>query len=343
MKFDWARLFIFFLLFFFIGDPLRELLMQGSTDVLDYEEGFKDIILSVSSIFVFFLYTVLAYGSLYYCFPRKKWITCIVLIISTIILTIGVRYLIQQVAFESLFGFVNYPKTTGLLRYSRDNLYYAFRFVGFGSIYYLITFSIYKEKREKSLSQANHKMKLSLLRSQLNPHFLFNSLNNIYSLVFHKSDKAPEALETLSDMLRYSLYEVKEMTSVSEEVDYIKKYIRLNKLRFDYPIAIELDISEDVQDLNIPQFCLLPLVENGCKHGDLKDKNNPLLLSIRRTQEDLHILVMNKKNTHFKDETGGIGLENIQQRLALIYEGAHRFEVTETESTFKVDIKIPLL
>ena len=340
MKFNWKGLSIFFLLYYFVGDPLRELIMFGKTGVLDFEDGTEDVLLMFASLFTFFLYCISAYTSLYYFFPRKKWGSILFLLACSIILPIGVRYLIQEVIFDILFGFTNYPKDVSLLWYGRDNLYFAFRFVSFGAIFYLITFSFYKQRQEQNLSIANQKMQLSLLRSQINPHFLLNSLNNIYSLVFHKSEKSLDALDTLSDMLKYSLYENREKVSIREEMDYVDKFLHLSALRYDYPLAIEKNIEAEALEVEIPQFILMPLIENAVKHGDLKNPEQPLRLSIGMNEDILYIEVSNKKGKQLKDEVGGIGLENIRKRLALIYGEKGFFKIQEDEAMFQVQIQI---
>ncbi|MEO1213069.1 MAG: histidine kinase [Bacteroidota bacterium] len=340
MKFNLKGLSLFFLLYYFVGDPLREIIMFGQTRILDFEDGLEDVLHMLASLFTFFLYCISAYTSLYYFFPRKKWGTILILLACSIILPIGVRYLIQEVIFDLLFGFTNYPKDVSLLWYGRDNLYFAFRFVSFGAIFYLITFSFYKQRQEQNLSIANQKMQLSLLRSQINPHFLLNSLNNIYSLVFHKSEKSLDALDTLSDMLKYSLYESREKVSIREEMNYVNKFLHLSALRYDYPLAIEKQIEEGVLEKEIPQFILMPLIENAVKHGNLKDPEQPLLISIKAEGPKLFIEVANQKGKQLKDEVGGIGLENIRKRLELIYGEEAQFEIHENEYTFQVQIRI---
>ncbi|MDW3652250.1 MAG: histidine kinase [Bacteroidia bacterium] len=340
MKFNLKGLSLFFLLYYFVGDPLRQLMMFGKTDVLNYDQGLQDVLHTFASLFSFFLYCLAAYASLYYFFPKKKWGIILLLLTSSLLIPIGIRYLIQEVLFDYFFGFTNYPRGISFLRYGRDNLYFAFRFVSFGAIFYLITFSFYKERQEKNLSIANQKMQLSLLRSQINPHFLLNSLNNIYSLVFHKSERSLDALDTLSDMLKYSLYENREKVSIREEMNYVEKFLHLSSLRYDYPLAIEKNIEADVMEHEIPQFILMPLIENAVKHGNLRDPDHPLRLAISSEEQKLRIYVENQKGKQLKDEVGGIGLENIRKRLDLIYGDKALFEIRENEYNFQVVIEI---
>lgn len=342
MKFDWKGLIFFFLLYFFVGDPLRELILVGKTDLLIFDDGFKDVLLKVSTLQVFFLYCLMAYTCLYLWFPKKQWLLCLAGIILSCLVPIGIRYVIQEILFQQWFGFTNYFEGTTGMFYLRDNLYFSFRFVFFGVFFYLISFSIEKEKREKQLRITNHKMELSLLRSQINPHFLLNSLNNIYSLVFHQSEKSLEALDTLSDMLKYSLYESKETVSVGEEMNYVRKFIDLHRLRFSYPLSIDLDVEDAVSNLPIPQFLLVPLIENAFKHGDFKDPSMPLRMQMYQEGHMLRISSVNKKGQHLRDESGGIGLDNLQKRLELIYGSNHDFRIEDQMDNFAVYINIPI-
>ncbi|MEM6805125.1 MAG: hypothetical protein AAF696_27260, partial [Bacteroidota bacterium] len=166
MKFNWKGLTLLFLLFYFVGDPLRQLLMRGESDIFDYDEGIKDVILTLSTLFSFYTYCLISYACFYFFFPQKKWIYIFLGLILAILAPIGLRYLIQEIAFDYFLGYTNYRKGISAVAYIRDNLYFSFRFISYGIFFYLITFTFYKERREKSLHLEKQKMELSLLRSQ---------------------------------------------------------------------------------------------------------------------------------------------------------------------------------
>lgn len=327
---------------YFIGEPLRDVLMGVNTDLLLLFSSKADLMLSLSSLLCFSLYSVLAYTTLFLFYPSKRWLALLAGLVLSFAAPIGLRFFIEEVLYDFFFGFNNYFEGTTVTFYIRDNFYYAFRYSLFGVIFYFITLSINKEKREKDLTITNQKMELSLLQSQINPHFLLNSLNNIYSLVYRKSDQALEALDLLSGMLRYALYEKRVMIQLEEEMTYVQQFVALQSMRYNYPVAVDLQVSNKALLVNIPQFLLIPLIENGFKHGDLKDPNDPLLFEVAPVDDWLRIRVRNRKSNSQKDAHQGIGLDNVKKRLALIYPDQHHFEVQEDSQHFEIVLQLHL-
>ena len=301
--------------------------MLGESDIFDYEDGMKDVLLTLSSLVSFYTYCLIAYSSFYFFFPQKKWIHILVGLGLAILIPIGLRYFIQEIAFDYLFGYTNYRKGISALAYIRDNLYFSFRFISFGIFFYLISFSFYKERSEKSLHLEKQKMELSLLRSQINPHFLLNSLNNIYSLVYHKSEKALDALDTLSDMLKYSLYQIKEEVSLEEEMKNVDKFLHLSKMRYNYPLALDIQIPAELRQLKIPQFLILPLVENAIKHAISKIKQGELLLELKKEQASISLSLYDNGPSFPHSIVKGYGLKSTYDKLQLLYPERHSIEL----------------
>lgn len=339
MPYQWKKLFFWYFLYHLIGEPLRDYLLRGRAFTF-----FQDILVSKyalifgSDIFTFFLYALLSYSALYYFWPKQKKIKLFALIILSIVTPIFVRYSIQEVLFEKLFGFSNYFGHD-LTSYFRDNLYFAFRYSVFGILFYFITLSLYNARRANALVVENQNMQLSMLRSQINPHFLLNSLNNIYSLIYHKSEDALGSVSTLSDMLKYTLYENKEIVTVNEELAYIKKYVDLQRIRYDYDITYQVHLDDSVRYASLPQFIILPLVENAFKHGNLREQ--PIELSITQKQNHIVIKCKNKVGHMIKDDVGGVGIDNIKKRLHLIYPENHKVLITATDDEYSISIKLP--
>ena len=343
MKYNLLLLILWHFIYKFINEPLKRLIMHGEMDSLfGWLFDLDDFALTMSSDGSMLLYSIIAYSGFYYFFPKRNWVLCIGTVIIAFTLPIAVRYVWEQIIYDAILGFSNYPKDVSWTAYARDNYYYGFRYVTFGVAYYLIRYAIYNEREQKLLTIENQKMELSVLRSQINPHFLLNSINNIYSLVYQKSEKSLDAIDTLSGVLKYSLYEQKEYVTVEDELKNVEKIIDLNKLRFDYELLIEMNIDKEVLNSEIPPFMIIPLVENAFKHGNLKDASQPLLINIQDENSFITINVQNSKGAHFKDEVGGIGLENIRKRLALIYPNNHDFQINAADNTFEVTIKIPM-
>jgi len=328
---------LWYAVFHFIGNPLQDLILTGNSSFLDLSSS-KDAILSLSSFICFSLYSILAYLSMFCFYPAKKWWYLLFFLLISFLFPILFRNILEQKIYPTIFGFQNYfGHTTNF--YIRDNLYFAFKYILVGIGYYLVTYSFFKEKRARMLESENQKMAISQLRSQVNPHFLLNSLNNIYSLVYQKSDRSLDALDRLSDLLKYSLYSNTEKVTIENELDHLHKYIELQSMRYDYPIEIDRDIDPAALSIQIPQLLLLPLIENAFKHGDVK--SSPISINISKENKFVFIEVQNKIGTHQKDGTSGIGLDNVRKRLELSYESASSFVYEERAPYFYVNLKIP--
>ena len=341
MKFQFGKLILAYFIFSFIDSGFGGLIEGSMTEWFNDFESLQSTLLFGSSYLSFFLYSFIAYLTLYWFFPKKRWLYLAIGVGVSIVLPIAVRYALEQKVYDWLFDFTNYRRDVQLSYYFEDNLFYATKHVGFGAVYYLVRTSFFREKRERELAEAHQKMELSLLRSQINPHFLLNAMNNIYSLVYHQSEHALEALDTLSGLLKYSLYEVKERVTVSREMEHVNQLIALNRLRFDFPVHVQVSVSPEVHHTQVPPFLMMPLIENGFKHGDLSDESAPLRLDVSKTEGRLSIAVQNRKAQAQKDEQGGIGLDNIRKRLQLTFPTEHTFDIHDRHDTFEVRMTIP--
>jgi len=232
--------------------------------------------------------------------------------------------------------------------YNVGNYYNEFRSTFIICVYAtLIKFSVqwYKDQKRKSeLIMEKQASELALLKSQINPHFLFNTLNNIYSLVYQKSDSAPSALIKLSEIMRYTLYEVNvEKVTLKDEISYLKNYIELQSLRFKEKDVIRADISDNCNGFYVSPMLFIPFIENAFKHSE-KGKKNPAI-SLKLFCEDNFIyfaidnFIKSKENL-ILDRNGGIGLVNVKRRLELIYGDNYKLEIKKTEEKYLVELKI---
>jgi len=188
---------------------------------------------------------------------------------------------------------------------------------------------------------------LSFLKSQINPHFLFNSLNSIYGIALaEKSPKTADGVQKLSEMMRFMLKEnTQEKISLNKEIEYIHNYIDLQSLRLDTNKHVQLNVSiEQPCDGNISPMLLIPMIENAFKHGVSIDKPSFIDIALKCNE---HYVSLNVKNSnHHKEKTAaeesGIGLENVRKRLELLYPEKHLFQVYENEETYEAFIKIEL-
>jgi sensor histidine kinase YesM len=191
----------------------------------------------------------------------------------------------------------------------------------------------------QQLEKEKLQLELNALKAQINPHFLFNGLNSIYSLAFHQKPEAPEAVLKLSNLLRYVLYEVnQEMIAIDQEMDMLHQYIDLQKLRVSDPEAISF-ATEVKEKQDLPPMILLPLIENAFKHGDGK-----LSAQLKADEQGIVFSCSNiiaEKNQPEQEKQGGIGLENIQRRLSLMYDDHHSLEKSIEQGIYKVELTLP--
>ncbi|HMH23596.1 MAG TPA: histidine kinase [Puia sp.] len=184
---------------------------------------------------------------------------------------------------------------------------------------------------------------VNYLRSQVNPHFLFNALNNLYALTLQKSDLAPNVVLKLSAIMEYMLYESDAaFVPLEKEVLYLSNFLELEKLRQGAETDIQLHVEGDTGKCMIPPFLLLPLVENAFKHGISRALDNAYLHIDIGVKEGTEIRIANNKPPLpvFK-KNGGIGLSNLQKRLDLLYPGKHLLTIDETTDRYVVLLKLP--
>jgi sensor histidine kinase YesM len=219
-----------------------------------------------------------------------------------------------------------------------NHVFYTLISLVFGVSFYFIRWSRYKELQQKDLEIQNRKSELSFLRSQINPHFLFNSLNNIYSLVYQGSGQALTAIAGLSELLRYMLYDAAEKVPLATEMAYIQKYIGLQQLRFEHPVEVDLKMEGNMDGIVIPPLLLIPFIENAFKHGDLS--KGGLSIYLQSSSQKTYFHCTNRKGLQQKDPGGGIGLENVKRRLSLLYPDKHVFLIEEGPINFSINLEL---
>lgn len=274
-------------------------------------------------------------------FRQEKVYTVVLSFFLSILCFATVRYLMEEVLLPATFGFRNYNQETGLLYYFFDNIYYGCINVFIAGIMWLLEkFGVIETERQK-LEQEKNEAKIQALKTQINPHFIFNTLNNIYSLVYQNSEKALPAIEELSQLLRYSTKDLeKNFIPLEKEIGYLESLIELEKLRLKNPELLMIEKKINHPKLNISPMLLVPFVENAFKHGDFKDKG--FTLNISDDNQTLNFYLQNFKKQRSKDSLSGIGIGNVKKRLEILYPKKHELNIHETETEFSVDLKIDL-
>ncbi|MEO3402931.1 sensor histidine kinase [Mucilaginibacter sp. CAU 1740] len=338
---------IYFVLFYAFTDFNWQLgNYLGGNGLYVFWSNWRGVRSHLSTVLSFIIYNQISYQLFFQFFYRRqrRVLAVLLYLLAALPVMIGCRYLIQEVIAYHLWGSHNYSAAMRQpARYFMDNIYFAVYYSGFGVVFFFIQFSAYAQKCQSELLVQNRNAELSFLRSQINPHFLFNSLNNVYTLVYQASEKALPSIGKLSELLRYMLYEKEEFVPLLKELQYLRNFIDLQLMRYDFEpaIKVELDASGD-QALKIAPLTLIPFVENAFKHGDLRDPNHPLLIRLYFIDNEMNFLVMNKVSSTNKDQTGGIGLENVSKRLSLIYGGAHHLNIDDDGRLFSVKLTLSL-
>jgi hypothetical protein len=218
-------------------------------------------------------------------------------------------------------------------------------FVG-STLIELTHFANKKEKAAISIEKEKLDTEIKFLKSQINPHFLFNVLNNIYTLTVIKSDKAPDNLMRLSEMLRYMLYDSNDgKVPLQKEIDYLENYISLASLKDSRGLNIKVELDKSKAGLKIAPLLLIPYVENAFKHSRIEDlKNGFINISLKTSNEHLEFSIENSiPNVVFKkDKIGGIGLPNTKQRLELLYPNKHLLSISDSGKVYSVYLKLDL-
>jgi len=289
---------------------------------------------------------ILTYVHLWYLLPqffsKNKYLAYGILVFVFLLLT-------------TLFRFIVGWEIVRILGWEMTNEFTPNYFVGmmFTSFFIiLITLPLHlienyfkKEELEKELKTQQLEAELRFLKAQVNPHFLFNALNNIYSLSFTNSSQTPEMILKLSDMMSYMLYDCKtEKVKLTAEINYLHNFIALQQLKKEGELNIEFLTKGDFSKIQITPMLFIPFFENAFKHGNLEDLQNGWLKSEMKVENES--LFFSIKNTMLKEKQknkkGGVGLENVRARLDLIYPNRHNLEIGKKEDVFEVQIKIQL-
>ncbi|MBI9036265.1 MAG: histidine kinase [Bacteroidales bacterium] len=242
----------------------------------------------------------------------------------------------QNITLESAIGSYGWRIFQGVFIYSLISL-----------VYYIIIY--YENLQEKNISETRLKTlvkeaELSALKSQINPHFLFNSLNSISSLTISNPEKAQVMIIELSDFFRYSLkHNSKDFVKLEEELENIELYLDIEKIRFGEKIIIENQIDEDCLSWQIPAMSLQPIYENAIKYGiSERSEPTPIITRIYHDSASLYINIKNQKSEFPVQKKGsGTGLRNIAERMELIYQERNLLEVADDKKFFEVRIRVP--
>jgi sensor histidine kinase YesM len=272
-------------------------------------------------------------------FRSKKYYLALAIILIFPVLDVALRFLIEQRFIGPVFNLWQYPAQEDFKVYFFNNIFFSALgiFLCFFlkiSNDFLVNERIIKEKQQ---------FELQFLRSQINPHFLFNSFNNLYGLALTEPEKTPDVILKLADLTRYILYESNaDQVQLSREITYLKSLIELSIIRYDHPTYVDFTAEVDKTNVVISPLLLIAFVENALKHGEFSEPTDPLLINLKHHDQHLSFFVKNRISHKKKDEAGGLGLKNVKRRLDLLYPEKHQLEINQDEDYFTCLLSINL-
>ncbi len=274
--------------------------------------------------------------------PTSRWFAFSTLVITLAIFLFYARLqwltFIQYLEHDQVFQI---PGTKVLKNVIRD-----YATVGLAVCIYIINDYRVKQSLNEKLIKAKAEAEIKLLKGQLHPHFLFNSLNNIYSLALLQSEHTADSILKLTDLLDYLVYRANlESVPIEKEVQLLENYIGLEKLRYGEHLKVSMNLEEVSNGAMITPLILLPFAENCFKHGGPgPDGSFVIQLVLQADEKALFFSLKNtKKQGRVENKSnGGVGLQNLRERLRLIYPDQHQLDILETDDAYQVELKIKL-
>jgi two-component system LytT family sensor kinase len=211
------------------------------------------------------------------------------------------------------------------------------------SIYLMLTWLKEKE-RNRAIMVNQNKIKLKYLKNQIQPHFFFNTLNNLYALSLESSDKVPDVIIKLSNLMEYVLYDIQgsKFVPLIKEIDYIQNYIEIEKLRFEN-VEVSINLESDIDAIKVPPLLFISLIENAFKHGGVNNEKLKIKINIRVTNSMLEFEILNNfVISPIKKNKKGIGLTNTKKRLKLIYKNNFNLTQRVKFNFYIISLQIPL-
>ncbi len=292
------------------------------------------------------IYAIIVYFNLFYLIPnylsQKKFVTYIGLLILACLIITPLKTIVFY------FKLFNLPERDALIYDMPGYFIFTVIVTSASTVFKIITDWLRHQQERLELQTQTMQSELRFLKSQINPHFLFNTLNNLYALTLKKSDKAPEIVIKLSEMMRYMLYECNEkQVTLEKEINYIRNYLDLETLRQGKNVEINFSTEGNVRNQKIAPLMFIPFLENSFKHGlnNLISKGF-VNMNLQVEDQSIHFVIENSKAEALPAQThkrsGGIGLVNVRRRLNILYPKAHELVINDNPKTYSVELKIDL-
>lgn len=298
---------------------------------------FALIAASYNTLTLFAMY----YLTVRYLFPRFYNKGKIYFIISVVfILVLSLVFCFVDIQLLTDFENVNRSKPPVQFHYARFVMSMTFTFF-VGTSVSLIEQTTKLREAEKVLTEEKLETELKLLKAQINPHFIFNALNNIYSLSYSQSKNAPESILKLSEMLRYVFYDCsKDRVPLSAELKYVENFNAFQQMKSEYKQDISLKIEKGLGNMEIAPMLFIPFLENAYKYSRIEENEDAWVnMNIRSDNGRVYFKIENSISQDVKSAHGsGIGIKNVRHRLDIIYPGKHQLNIDEQKDRFSVEL-----
>lgn len=272
---------------------------------------------------------------------QKNYLTGIFLIVATL----AGYVIVKNLHDVYLYGHVlNNPARQTIFHNTFYNLSIVIFYLAFAFTLHLSKQWYLQKELIRKIELEKLNTELEYLKAQINPHFLFNSLNTVFFQIDKQNAQARETLLKFSEMLRYQLYECNgKEVEVEKEIRYLKNYVELQRLRKDENYDIKFSCAADLTNFSLPPLLLLPFIENAFKHvSHFSDKRNEIGIDLRKTDDRFQLSVFNTKDAKSTTSSGGIGLKNVKRRLELLYKDRYRLDIVEKPEQFEIQLDLKL-
>jgi sensor histidine kinase YesM len=314
---------------------------RGNREAPDYWRAFVDALFQAVSL------AGISYFNYFILLPRflkhQNGFRYFVEIIAIICLVVPFQLYVKHEIYESVINSRRYDfffRTSFIIQHTLN----VVLVMGFVAMLRFANEWFDLQARRQEIENDKLATELRFLKEQINPHFLFNTLNNLYYLAHSQSPKTPNIIAKLSQIMRYMIYESnQEKVPVEKEIEYIENYIELEKMRLEDDFVINFDIRGDFQHLRIAPFIFITFLENAFKHGVTSGESGKIILNLRFEGNDCFYEVTNTIATSNDNTQQGIGLHNVQRRLNLIYPDKHVLSVEEKGNIFRAKLSLGLL
>lgn len=264
---------------------------------------------------------------------------------AVVVLYMGLRAFIEEVIYPAMLGFHNYTINGSVAYkigyYIGDNLYFASPVIVVSAAIWATRVAFQRERENQQLRTEKRAAEAAFLKTQINPHFLYNTLNMLFSMAYPVAKPVANAILKLSELMRYMLHDTPDgQVDLEKEIEYLHNYLDLYRLRFPNSFHVDFTVTGNPASHRVAPLVLIPFVENAIKHGVLDDPEMPVHIRLNIEGGELQFEVKNQRSDANKDTATGIGLPNLRRRLELLYPERHTLQVGERGKQFSTLLRL---